>query len=189
MKTLFVSLAALLFAFLIGCQSSITDPVVPEKSDNTSAYSQIYASKDWISSLPGEIELNDFIQVPNPSIDELAELEGSIRYSIEKVYFDAPPPSPQSAYKVGMYINATVTCKTLTGENVWLVKNTSQDYVYISNNNETVKYLVKTFTVQKACPVPLDLVLKFEVTEKELILFHKELKVHRGSFPIGDPVF
>ena len=178
MKTLFVSLAALVFVFVFGCQSSITDPEI----------SSSYASKDWISSLPA-IDLRGTIEVPNASIDQLAEMEGSIKYSVEKVYFDSPPPSPQSAFKVDMFVNAKITCKTVTSENGWTVKENSQDYVYISSSNETVYYLVKTFTVQNACPMPLDLVLKFEVNEKELKLFYKELKIHRGSEPIGDPEF
>ena len=33
MKTLFVALVALLFAFFIGCQSSVTDPEVPESNE------------------------------------------------------------------------------------------------------------------------------------------------------------
>jgi len=187
MKTLFVSLVALLFAFFIGCQSSITDPLVTEKSNQASVYNENFPSKDWISSLPGEIDLGGVIQVPSASIDQFADMEGKVKYSIEKVYFDSPPPSPQFAYKVSLYINATITCKTYTSENVWLVNNTSTDYVYPSTSNETINFLVKSFTVRNACPAPLDLILKFRVAEKEMSLVSKTLKITDGWATIGDP--
>jgi hypothetical protein len=187
MKTLFVSLVALVFVLVVGCQSSITDPVVTDKSNQASVYTENFASKDWISSLPGEIDLGGVIQVPSASIDQFADMEGKVRYSIEKVYFDSPPPSPQFAYKVSLYINATITCKTYISENVWIVKNTSQDYVYTSTSNETVKFLIKSFTVKNACPAPLDLVLKFAVDEKVLTLVSKTLKISDGWATIGDP--
>ena len=59
MKTLFVALVALLFAFFLGCQSSITDPVAPDQTNLASAVDQeTFAYKDVISTWPGLIRIN-----------------------------------------------------------------------------------------------------------------------------------
>lgn len=188
MKTLVVSLVALLFAFFAGCQSSITDPVVSDNKDNFgSLYTENFASKDWINSLPEVIDLKGPIQVPSQSVDQFAEIDGTIRYAIEKVYFDAPPPAPQSAFKVSMYVNAKITCTTPGNDNVWIVQNASEDMVYTSDLNEQVYLFAKTLKVKYACPAPLDIVFKFQVNEKELKMTSMQLKIRDGWVSAGDP--
>ena len=171
MKTLFVSLVALLFAFFLGCQSSITDPVMNDSNLSTLTEQQNSTNKDWISSLPGEIEIREPIEVPGVLIDEFATIEGQIKYAVEEFYTDTPP----SVYKVSLYINAHITCSGVNQENIWLVKNTSEDVVYKSSNNENVTYLEKTFNVLHACPAPLEITFKFEVSGKDLKLVSMKL--------------
>jgi hypothetical protein len=188
MKTLVVSLVALLFAFFVGCQSSITDPVVSDTKDNFgSVNTENFASKDWINSLPGVIDLTGMIQVPGLLMDELAEIDGSIKYAIDKVYYDSRPPAPQSALKVSMYANAKITCFNSGNDDVWTAVNASEDLVYTSNQNGARKFFTKTIRVKNACPAPLDLVLKFQVTEKDLTLSSMQLKIRAGWTPTGDP--
>lgn len=190
MKTLVVSLVAILFAFFVGCQSSITDPVVTDSKDNLgSVYTENFASKDWINSLPGVIDLKGPIQVPSQSVDQFADIDGTIRYAIEKVYFDTPPPAPQSAFKVSLYVNAKITCTNPGNDNVWIVQNTSENMVYTSDQNDLVSLLVKTIKVKYACPAPLDIVFKFQVNEKELKMTSMELKTREGWVQAGDPGF
>jgi len=190
MKTLVVSLVALVLAIFVGCQSSITDPAVTDSKDNYgSVYTENFASKDWISSLPGEIDLRGTLQVPGQSVDQFATIDGTIKYAIEKVYFDTPPPAPQSAFKVSLHVNAKITCKNPGNDNVWIVQNTSENLVYISDQNDKVYLFTKTIKVKYACPAPLDIVFKFQVNEKELRMTSMELKTHEGWVQAGDPGF
>lgn len=169
MKTLFFPLVALLFAFLIGCQSSITDPVV---TDN--GYS---ANKDFISTLTEVMKLQGTVDDPRQSFNSSVDINGEIRYLIETVYFDSPPPAPQSAFKVRLYVDAQLKANCGVDDEVWKVNNVSQDLVYKTDPAESVYYIQKSFRVQSNCPNPLDLVIKFEVTEKELKIVSMNLVI------------
>ena len=160
MKTLFFPLVALLFAFFIGCQSSITDPIVTD-----TGYS---ANKDFISTLTEVIKLEGMVDDPRPSFNSGVKINGEIRYSIKTVYFDSPPPAPQSALKVQLYVDAELKANCALDDELWTVNNVSQDLVYKTDPAESVYYIQKSFRVQSSCPNPMDLVFKFEVNEKEL---------------------
>jgi len=188
MKTLFVSLVALLFAFFLGCQNSITDPVVSDSKDNFgSFYTDNYANKDFIHTLPEVIELKGMVDDPRFSVNSPVEISGIIRYDLRMIYFDAPPPAPQSAFKVRLYIDAQLKAKCSLDDDVWTVKSTSEDLVYKTNPTESIYYLQKSFRVKSKCPVPMDLILKFQVNEKELSLVSVALKKVPGLLPIPNP--
>ena len=167
MKTLFFPLVVLLFAFVIGCQSSITDPIV-----NDNGYS---ANKDFISTLTQVIKLDGTVNDPRTSFDSRVEVKGEIRYSLETVQFDTPPPAPRSAFKVRLHIAAKLKTNCPQDDALWTVNNSSEDLVYKTDPAETVYYIQKSFRVQSNCPYPLDLVLKFKVNEKELKVVSMEL--------------
>ncbi len=175
MKTLFVSLAALLFAFFVGCQSSITDPV--NQDNYGSAYTENFASKDWISTFPGEIKLNGIIDDPSHSFEGCAQINGTVRYRIDLVHFNKVRPAPHSALKVSLLVNAKIKCQNPADDNLWIVDGSSEDLVYQSNVNQTIYYLEKSFRVQYNGR-GMDLVLKFSVIEKRLELVSMRLFIN-----------
>lgn len=189
MKTLFVALAALLFTFFVGCQSSITDPADTDNSESSlTAYSENYASKDWISSLPGVIKIHDAVMLPAQYQNSRAKVDGYARYSVRKVYFDAPPPAPQAAFEVQLYIDATIITNLPDDSNArWTVQDRSKQLVYISTANQSIQFLEKTIRVHGNTGAPLNLVLKFQFDEKILELVSMRFKLVNTSVPIGDP--
>ena len=175
MKTLFFPLVALLFAFFIGCQSSITDPIVTDNS-----YS---ANKDFISTLTEVTKLQGTVDDPRQSFNSSVDINGEIRYLIETVYFDSPPPAPQSAFKVRLYVDAQLKANCGVDDEVWKVNNVSEDLVYNIGPAESDYFLQKSFRVQSTCPTPLDLVLNFKVDEKELKIVAMNLKIADNWVP------
>ena len=169
MKTLFFPLVALLFAFFIGCQSSITDPIV---TDN--GYS---ANKDFISTLTEVIKLQGTVDDPRQSFNSGVDIKGEIRYSVKTVYFDSPPPAPQSAFKVQLYVDAELKASCALDDEIWTVKSVSQDLVHKTDPAESVYYIQKSFRVQSNCPNPMDLVVKFQVEENQLKIVSMKLKI------------
>ncbi len=191
MKTLVVSLVALLFAFFAGCQNSITDPIVDENTIYSGqAYAENYADKDLINfTYPNMIKLEGMLDNPSGPSEGSVNISGVVRYGLETVYFDSPPPATQSAIKVSLKVDADLKCNSSLDGKFWIVKNTSQDFVYGSDGVNNIYYLTKTFRVQNTCRTTLDLVMSFEVTEKDLKLTSMKLKIPDGLQPIGDPVF
>jgi len=190
MKTLFVSFAALLFVIFFGCQSSITDPIVNDNGNNfTSEYAENFADKTLTPEYPGVIKLEGVIRNPLQPLNCIAEIKGEVRYRLESVYLDPPPPAPQSAIKVNMKVDAKIKCENSGNTPIWTVASVSEDLVRISYNSQNVYYLEKTFKVNNTLGVPLELVLKFEVTEESLSLVSKDLRIQMGWVPVGNPGF
>jgi hypothetical protein len=171
MKTLFVSLAFSLFAFFIGCQSSITDPL---QSDNSEKFSQEenFVNKDVLAYYPGMIKLNGIMVDPTLPFNNYVTISGQVRYNIEAVTFAAI----QNAIKVGLYVNAEMKNELANNRNPWTVNETSEDVVYFSSNDAEV-YLTKYFRVNNTVKYPLNLVLEFRVEGKKLILVSKSLEL------------
>ena len=187
MKTLFVSLVALLFAFFLGCQSSITDPELlePTKFIGTSGEDNS-AYKDVLSYYPGAIKLEGVLYDPSHRLNSMAEISGIVRYNFEKVTLDKTSPKP--AIKVNMYINAELKGGCPGQHHPWLVSNSSEDLVYTSASIQPVYNLEKSFRVKNTCCSPMNLVLKFQVSEKALTLVSMRLvKVKISNLPIPDP--
>ena len=170
MKTLFVALVALLFAFFLGCQSSITDPVL----ENTNY-------KDAVSYWPGVINFDTDICEPIHNTCNTTVIAGVIRYKIDK--FTIPSATEPVNRKVSIYINATV--KGLDA--VWTVYGMSEEIVYLSNINEQVYIFDKEFAVRPTGHnFKLKLVVKFELDGKSVNLVSMELRLC-NDIPIGDP--
>src|SRR3989304_6479053 len=95
MKTLFVSVAVLLFAFFVGCQDTITDPAV--------SLTENYVSKDIIHAFPGVIKLSGKLSDPSHTYTSVT-IRGVVRYNLEQVLLQQRPP--KTAIKVGLWLNA-----------------------------------------------------------------------------------
>jgi hypothetical protein len=194
MKTLFVSLAALLIAFSFGCQeNSITDPIVPDHTkflgtmDENNFASEDILNKDMLSALyPNVIKLEGMLFDPSHLLNSFADISGVVRYGLGQINTDKRPP--HSAIKVRLYINAELKGGCSGQHHPWLVSSTSEDLVYTSASNQSVYYLEKSFRVKNTCCSPLNLVLKFQVDEKSLTLVSMRLvKVKISNLPIPDP--
>jgi hypothetical protein len=176
MKTLFASLVAIFLAFFIGCQeSSITDPVSNDAGWNLST-----ADKDVNHYYPGAIKLEGWLSDPiNPSntISGTVKMNGVAKYKLELVQFDPAPPAPQSAIKVKLNVKAELYNRySNQDEHVWFVTGTSEDLV-IRKADQQFYFLEKSFRVHKGTGPALDLVLKFRVTERELVLESSRLYI------------
>jgi hypothetical protein len=165
MKTLFVSLAALLFAFFVGCQSSITDPVNQDDFGSTSESN--FTNKDLVSTYPGVIKLEGVIDDPSHAFEGCAKIKGIVRYRIDLVDFNAVRPAPHPALKVNLLVKAKIKCQNPADDNLWIVESSSEDLVSKSNVAESIYYLEKSFRVINS---PLNLVLKFRINDRTLTL-------------------
>jgi hypothetical protein len=196
MKTLFVALVALLFAFFLGCQSSITDPELLEPTKFIGTYEDNSMDKDWFTvQYPNAIKLEG--SMFDPSHNNYAAIEGVVRYgskqvnigssgeSIEDFYKVKPSGiSPDKRLKFNLYVDAVLKAYCPVHNHPWTVKKASEQIVTVSPSNPSVIYIEKSFRVKNTCCAALDLVLKFEVFERELKLVSMQLKLVPGQLPI-----
>ncbi len=148
MKTLFVALVALLFAFFLGCQSSITDPVTPDQTKLAGAVDQeTLAYKDVISTWPGLIRINTTTYDPSHPHNGGTVIDGKIRYKLEKVA-NAQGFSFSEDIKVSIYVTTELKndcprqngpCKVFGFQDAIVKKSLNANQVY---------YLEKSFRVQ-----------------------------------------
>ena len=164
MKTLFVSLVAFLFAFFVGCQNSITDP--------TGSDSESLVNKDVLTSYPGTIELEGIMVDPSLQFESYVIISGQVRYNLETV----PVASNQKVIKVSLFVDAEMETDAGNDNSTWMVNETSEDIVYFSSNDEAI-HLTKSFRVKNTVRCPLNLVLKFRVEGKKLMLASKTLEL------------
>jgi len=200
MKTLFVALVALLFAFFLGCQSSITDP---EVTDHTkffgSAGEETFTYKDVFNSkYPNLLKLQGTLLDPSHRPNAYAEISGVVRYGIREVkggttaqippefYKVAPSGTPDKQFKVDLYVDADLKGGHYRPNHPWGVQKAADQIVNIKSAHQSAIYIEKSFRVKNTCCAPLDLVLKFEVNEKELKLVSMELKLVAGQYQIID---
>jgi len=188
MKTLFVALVAILFAFFLGCQSSITDPEVLEPTKFVGASEQENSAyKDALSYYPGTIKLDGMLYDPSHHFNSFAEINGIVRYRLEQTNTAKRPP--RSAIKVQLYINAELIGGHTGKKLPWTVNGTSEDIIYTSPTNQAVYCLEKAFRVKNTCCNTLNLVLKFKVAEKLLTLESMHLMTaNTRILPIGDSI-
>jgi hypothetical protein len=164
-----------LFAFIIGCQeSSVTDPVSNDTEMNLdTAEPDNFLDKDLISYYPGVIKLEGMLYDPSHRLNSFAEINGIVRYRLDQISTDKRPPRP--SIKVQLYVNAALLGGH-TGQNRhWTVNNTAEDIIYTSPDNQSVYFLEKSFRVRNTCCAPLNLVLKFQVSEKSVALMSMHL--------------
>jgi len=189
MKALFVSLAVLLFVFFLGCENSITDPAV---SDNTNSFAtastETFANKDYTSTFPGFIELNARLDDPRSNVNSSVDLKGAIKYKIEVVHPNETTFLRNlSAYRVTLNIDAQLKARCPGDDDFWKVQYRTIDLVYKTDPQETAYYLDKSFRIHSKCPIPKQLVFRFEVDGKSLKIVSMKLKVVNGWATIGDP--
>jgi len=194
MKTLFVALVALMFAFFLGCQSSITDP---EITDNTkffgSADENTYAYKDAFHfKYPNQLKLEGTLLDPSHRLNSYANIIGSVSYGVREVkggsvafntpefFKTAPSGTPNKNFKVDLFVNADLKGGCPGHNHCWEVKKAAEQTVIINSANQSAIFIQKSFRVKDTCCAPLDLILKFEVDGKKLRLVSMELKITEG---------
>ena len=201
MKTLFVALVALLFAFFTGCQSSVTDPEVPESNEYIGyADEESFAYKDVFTfTYPNVIKLEGSIYDPSHRLNSLAEIDGVVRYGFQEVNSVTPGEkvvdinkvkpsdiSPSKKIKVNIFVDASLKANCVIHNQRWTVKEAAEQIVSVNAANQSVVYIQKSFRVRNTCCAPLDLLFKFEVIGRELRLVSMELKLVDGSETIED---
>jgi hypothetical protein len=194
MKTLFVAFVALLFAFFSGCQSSVTDPVVPESSEYSNIPEQeTVAYKDVFHfTYPNEIRLTGLLYDPSYKLNNLVEIDGVARYGIKEIssgtqaltpgdiYKVSSSGTPDKKLKVDLFVDAMFKVKCPNQNASWSIKKAAEQVVTISSANQSVIYIVKYFRVKNTCRAPLNLVLTFQLDNKVLTLASMELKLVDG---------
>jgi len=200
MKTLFVSLVALLFAFFLGCQSSITDPEILEPTKFIGSSDQensIY--KDVFNvTYPNLIRLEGLLFDPSHRLNSFAQIEGVVRYGIKELNSGTAAEMPIDFYKVGsagtpdknkkvdIYVDATLKANCPHSNRPWTVKKAADQIITVNTTNQGVAYIQKSFRLKNTCCAPLNLVMKFEVNKNELKLLSMELQLVPGLEPIID---
>lgn len=200
MKTLFVSLVALLFAFFLGCQSSITDPVVPETNQFVGATDEeTFVYKDVFNvTYPNVIRLEGLLYDPSHRLNSFAEIKGVVRYGIKELTSGTAAEIPIEFYKVGfagtpdknkkvdIYVDAALKANCPHSNRPWTVKKAADQIITVNAANQVVTYIQKSFRLKNTCCAPLNLVMKFEVNKNELKLVSMELKLASRLEPIID---
>ena len=184
MKTLFVALVALLFAFFIGCQSSITDPVSENTNMTGTVEDETIAYKDAVSYWPGVIRLDGSICEPIHNTCNTTLIAGVIRYDIKPILTGG---HTIRALKVGLYVNAEFKPNFSETSGPWRVYGRTEDIVSLRASNQEVYTLNKNFLLGNTGDYRLILALKFEVNEKVVKLVSMELRNNYSVVPIGDP--
>lgn len=194
MKTLFVALVALLFAFFSGCQNTVTEPVVPDSSEYTNiAEQETFAYKDVFHfTYPNEIKLEGLLYVPSEKLNNLVEIDGVARYGIREISSGSQALTPKDIYKassggtsdkklkVDLFVDAVFEMKCPNQNAPWSIKKATEQVVIVSSANQSVIYIVKSFRVNNTCRAPLNLVLTFQLDNKVLTLASIELKLVDG---------
>jgi hypothetical protein len=183
MKTLFVAFVALLFAFFIGCQNSITDPVSENTNMTGTVDEETVAYKDAVSMWPGLIELGGSICEPIHNTCNTTLIAGVIRYDIKPIITGN---HTVRALKVGLYVKAEFKPNFGETNGPWRVFGMTQDIVYLSNSGGRFYTLDKEFLLTNTGDYRLKLVLKFKVSKSALVLISMDVK-KCAEQPIGDP--
>jgi hypothetical protein len=167
MKTLFVTPVALLFAFFLGCQSSITDPVELESTkflgsmeEETSAY------KDVASLYPGIINVNATIldeSVPSNTVDVI----GTIRYKLESV--DADESVHSTIVKVKLFVDTDLTSND-PAQAPWVLYSTDEDVVTVLSKDHANVILEKKYEIMNVQMTPIEVVLTFNISNNSMSL-------------------
>ncbi|HEY6436132.1 MAG TPA: hypothetical protein VIY47_06055 [Ignavibacteriaceae bacterium] len=174
MKNLFVALLALLFAFFLGCQSSITDPVVSEPTQFTdSAQEETIVYKDAVSMWPGVIKLDGSVREPIHNTSNTTLISGLVRYYIKPI---RAGHHMITAVKVGVFVNAGFKRNFAETSAPWRVNGMTEETVYLLTTDHEVYTLDKEFLLTNTGDYRLKLALRFQVNEKDLKLISMELK-------------
>jgi hypothetical protein len=145
MKNLFVALVALLFAFFLGCQSTITEPVEMEHTKFLNAGDEnVLANKDHKSMFPDVANLEATIIDEKTAGNTAYDLVGSVRYKVEST--DALEATKYSIVKVELFVNADITSSD-PGQGPWVLTSTDVELVSPPANVNAFKILEKQYKV------------------------------------------
>lgn len=190
MKKLFVLAVIFLAAIFFGCQeNSITDPITDSSGDIKSPAVEIISGidKDFISYYPNFIKLEGFLPDPSHRPNATVQIKGMLRYKLALVAGYPSRPSPQHFVALEMDLNARLYGGCNHGE--WIAAGRTSENITFSAMNLAYEFVEKSFRVKSNCCGTLDLVLKFKVTEKTLVLDSMWLKKVSGAVQVGDPVW
>lgn len=189
MKPLFLSLPAFLFLFILGCQeNSVTDPGTIDDNVLTAQDDQ-NVSKDFISVYPKLIEINEFIYDPTHAQNQWGDqIKGVIRYDhqVTPVYY-----TPEvRLYRVNLkfYVNLRLDANCPMHPDCMKIIGTSTatvDFPVLTVSN--IKQIEKVFRVCNCCCGQMNLVLKFNVDKKDIVLTSMSLIKNDTWMPVGDP--
>lgn len=157
MKTLFMSLVALLFALFVGCQSSVTDPVDLDNANNI--------GKDAARCVPGVIKLDATILNELPTDAGEFNVDGWIKYNLEST--PAPEGTPSTLVKVSMTMNADFSSE-VDSQSPWKVKSSTTEIVYAPSSGTAFATFNKTFKVVNVKGHQLEIKPKFKVNASAL---------------------
>ena len=189
MKKLFVLLVVFFAAIFFGCQeNSITDPITDSSADIKLPDAEITfgIDKDIVSYYPNFIKLFGFLQDPSHRPNATVQIKGILRYKHVLVTNNSTDPAAQSYVALETDLNARLYGGC--GSGGWLATGRTSENIIYTPNNIAATYVQKSFRVKNNCCGTLDLVLKFRVTEKSLVLDSMWLKKVSGPVPVGDPV-
>ena len=186
MKTFFVILASLLLVFVVACQeSSITDPAADNTTQAHSTFMENSLNKDI--TYPNAIKLDGSLPDPSHFFNSFAKIGGVLQYRIDKVEFDRRPP--YTGIKVSLKVNAELKTECPHSTRSWLVNGRANTILYTSPAVQITNSFEKSFKVNYTCCGKLNLVLKFSLSGKYLILESMRLeKIKSFIEPIGDPI-
>ena len=172
MKTLVASLVVLVFAFFIGCQDTITDPV--SSDTNSSAVQEEASYKTVISTWPGYIRVHNYIFDPShPQLDNVL-LNGMIKYKIESKATIKDDVS--HGYKLSLFVNVEVISRCPHQKSKPTVTAFANENIDLASTSEIANYFEKVFEVSNNCCGKLKLVLKFAFYGDQLTLVSTVLR-------------
>lgn len=190
MKAFLVSIAALFFAFFLGCQSSITDPVVPESNMLGTSEQQNIFSKDLFTFIyPNVITIEGLLYDPSHKLNRNTVISGVLRYGIQKIkgnVFSHYGTPPDKNYKVSIYVDAELKGGCENSKNPWIVKGTAEYIVQANSTEQAVYSFVKSFRVANTCCKPINLVFELQFGNQQLVLASTSLKLANGLYPNRD---
>lgn len=166
MKKFFITLVAVTFFFILGCQEN---PVFD--SGNAA-----YLNKEQISEKPsqmGTIPLEGQLQDPNfPS--NYVTISGMIEYEHQMVFVDPIPPAPQYYISVNLSVEAIISDNDQPVEIEGVVSGTSEDIFYVS---EEGIYILERYYEVDGMTDGMVLFLRFLVTTDGIGLNNMWLQV------------
>lgn len=162
MKTLFVATAALLFAFFLGCESTITEPVQFENTKFFSAGEEdASAYKDRARMFPDVVSLEATIIDEKPAGNTAYDLIGSVRYKVEST--DAPGETKYPIVKVKLFVNADITSSE-PGQDLWVLSSTDVEVVSPPVNVSAFIVFEKTYEIVNVQGTYVEVTLNFTVS-------------------------
>jgi hypothetical protein len=184
MKNLVVLFAVLTFAFFFACQeSNVTDPVQDDAIDLTQQDSR--AEKDLkIFNDYKVIKIEGFVADPlhNQYTKQRAAIKGTIAFEHQLLPADPVPPLTQKYVSLKMWTDIKITVNCPNGEKIWKVYQYTDDMLAINSNSDSFTFFAKAFAVENACCHPVDMMLKFRVSESTLELESVKLYESNADF-------